>query len=98
MDAPSGALALEDEQLVAKRENLGLEVRARPQQRSNRSQESQKGRARHRRHVDPARRKHRSFVRQESLEEEEDLWKRESETSFRTQRGKPARERLATTR
>jgi len=30
MDAPSGALALEDEQLVAKRENLGLK-RARPQ-------------------------------------------------------------------
>ena len=54
MNAPSRALALEDEQLVAKRENLGLELRARPQQRSNRSQESQKGRARHRRHVDPA--------------------------------------------
>ena len=61
MDAPSGALALEDEQLVAKRENLGLELGARPQQRSNRSQKSQKGRARHRRHVDPARRKHQSF-------------------------------------
>ena len=60
---PSGALALEDEQLVAKRENLGLELGARPQQRSNRSQESQKGRARHRRHVDPARRKHQSFHR-----------------------------------
>jgi len=44
VDAPSGALALEDEKLVAKRENLGLELRARPQQRSNRSQESQKGR------------------------------------------------------
>ena len=95
MHAPSRALALEDEQLVAKRENLGLEPCA---QRSNRSQESQKGRARHRKHVDPARRKHQSFVRQESLEEEEDLWKRESETSFRTQRGMPARERLATTR
>ena len=27
MDAPSGALALEDEQLVAKREDLGLELR-----------------------------------------------------------------------
>ncbi|HTF34424.1 MAG TPA: hypothetical protein VK714_12115 [Myxococcota bacterium] len=53
MDAPSGALALEDEQLVTKRENLGLELRARPQQRSNRSQESQKGRARHQKHVDP---------------------------------------------
>ena len=37
MDAPSGALALEDEQLVAKRENLGLELGARPQQRSNRA-------------------------------------------------------------
>ena len=61
MDAPSGALALEDEQLVAKREDLGLELRARPQQRSNRSQESQKGRVRHRRHADPARRKHQSF-------------------------------------
>src|SRR5271157_2992790 len=61
VDAPSGALALEDEELVAKRENLGLELRARPQQRSNRSQESQKGRARHRKHVDPARRKHQSF-------------------------------------
>jgi len=57
----SGALALEDEPLVAKRENLGLELGARPQQRSNRSQESRKGRARHRRHVDPARRKHQSF-------------------------------------
>ena len=42
MDAPSGALALEDEELVAKRENLGLEVRARPQQRSNRSQEARR--------------------------------------------------------
>ena len=60
-DAPSGALALKDEQLVAKRENLGLELRARPQQRLNRSQKSQKGRARHRKHVDPARRKHQSF-------------------------------------
>jgi len=54
--------ALEDEQLVAKREDLGLELRARPQQRSNRSQKSgEGGRARHRRHVDPARRKHQSF-------------------------------------
>ena len=42
---------------------------ARPQQRSNRSQESKKGRARHRRHVDPARRKHQSFVRRKA-------WKR----------------------
>ena len=61
VDPPSGALALEDEQLVAKRENLSLELRARPQQRTNRSQESQRGRARHRKHADPARRKHQSF-------------------------------------
>jgi hypothetical protein len=31
VDSPSGALALEDEQLVAKRQNLGLELRARPE-------------------------------------------------------------------
>jgi hypothetical protein len=37
VDALSGALALEDEQLLAKRENLGLQLRARPQQRSNRA-------------------------------------------------------------
>jgi len=60
-DAPFGALALLDEQLVTKRENLSLELGARPQRRSNRSQKSQKGRPRHRRHVDPARQKHQSF-------------------------------------
>ena len=98
LNSSSSALAFEDEELVTKRGDLSPECSSRTKKRAEHTENGRESRARHRRHVDPVRRKHQSFVRQESLEEEEDLWKRESETSFRTQRGMPARERLATTR
>jgi len=55
VDSPSGALALEDEQPVAKGEDLSVERSSGPEKRAERCEKGQEGRGKHRRHVDSTR-------------------------------------------
>jgi len=61
VDASSGALALEDEELMAKGDDLSLECSSRPKKRAEHTEKGREGRGHHRKQVGLSCRKHQRF-------------------------------------